>query len=342
MTTTRVKSDPLTVGPAPSDLGATKPMESVECVGPRMLPKRNALRFCTFVSESPMRSTVVNHGIIVVLDALGARHFHIQRCREYISARDDAMRIALEDYRLKNCGEDGVGPAVSLKPVASLTFGDSILFAWNFDTDKRRIPVALSFVASWVASFLVSMMARGFLYRGAMSTGAYVLANRTNTVIGPAVADAAAWYEMGDWFGVVATPSCERVIEYFREVKESASKSESGNQLYLDHLNSVGIRSDTVDYMSILEERFSQELVQYRVPFKPQEHTPDNRPTQLWVVNWPKTLFREKTNRSADARIAFYSALRNLEGPLPNDAVRKLANSIQFFDSCVSRTACGN
>ena len=49
-------------------------------------------------------------------------------------------------------------------------------------------------------------LGRGILFRGAFALGElYHVSQKTNTIMGPAITDAAVWYGMSDWVGVSAT-----------------------------------------------------------------------------------------------------------------------------------------
>lgn len=203
------------------------------------------------MSERP--PTRVTNGIIVLLDALGARAFDLGRCCDYIRDRDQAWREAKERAPLHPSGDE-IGISMDLEPVM-FTFGDTVLLAWDFSDCETRSVVAPSFVANRLTSFIEASLRRGILFRRAIAAGAYVIDQTTHTVIGPAVADAASWYEEIDWFGVVATPSCGIAVDYFREIKENAKNSDTVRENYLKYLNSIGgVGLD----VSILEEVYSR------------------------------------------------------------------------------------
>jgi hypothetical protein len=85
--------------------------------------------------------------------------------------------------------------------------------------------------------------------RGTIPIGKFYVDEESNTVMGAAVTDAAAWYDLVDWVGIHATPHATLL-------GESLLKQGGRN---LDHL-----------------------LVDYLIPFK------DRSPIELKAINWPK------------------------------------------------------
>src|SRR5438093_6617885 len=98
----------------------------------------------------------------------------------------------------------------------------------------------------------------------------YRVDERANTLMGPALTDAATWYERADWIGIHTTPYAT---------------------IFLDAL--------------LQRERYKLEyaLVDYQVPFK------DKNRMRLKAVNWPKGLFLNHGKNREQARAAMLHLL---------------------------------
>jgi hypothetical protein len=57
--------------------------------------------------------------------------------------------------------------------------------------------------------------------RGAVSVGEYI--QYDSTVLGPAIADVAAWYDSPEMIGVIATPRCGQFLNCLNESQEIVS-----------------------------------------------------------------------------------------------------------------------
>jgi hypothetical protein len=83
-------------------------------------------------------------------------------------------------------------------------FADSILITLPIEReDLSWFPIARVF--SGIGTVLATAFGRGILLRGAIATGQYI--ETDDAVLGPAILDAAHWYELADLFGVLATPN---------------------------------------------------------------------------------------------------------------------------------------
>jgi len=86
------------------------------------------------------------------------------------------------------------------------TFGDTILITLEQGNNEFAAEDLLPYAygIAWPSIFLG--IESDLLLRGAISVGDFV--RDETTVLGPALADAASWYEQADWIGIVATPRC--------------------------------------------------------------------------------------------------------------------------------------
>lgn len=168
------------------------------------------------------------------------------------------------------------------------TFGDTILFTWN--VGKDRVMKSLWPVADWLQRILYLGLYRGLALRGAVSVGEYLEAE--DTVIGPAVADAAAWYEQADWFGAMLTPA----LKY--------------------HLITA------IDSPGLSDMQCERWFVEYDVPLK------GGGKLKQWVVAWPYLVYASKKPPTPRATLA--TILWSF--PKPKGTESKYENSFRFFE----------
>jgi hypothetical protein len=82
-------------------------------------------------------------------------------------------------------------------------FGDTLLITYEIKdrSKEQQYFVGLGFI---LRLFLCEALQLGLMFRGSLSLGDYV--DKDSVVLGPAISDAAAWYEELDMMGVVLTP----------------------------------------------------------------------------------------------------------------------------------------
>jgi hypothetical protein len=138
---------------------------------------------------------------------------------------------------------------------------------------------------------------KGILFRGAISIGSFTVNEATNTVMGAAVTDAAAWYDRADWIGIVATPQASLLIQ---SVVEHEHKS-------LNHL-----------------------FVDYAVPIK------EGPALVLKAVNWPKAFFvAGLTPCEAGERQRAKCLALLAKNQVPRGTESKYFSTLKFFDHVV-------
>jgi len=174
--------------------------------------------------KGPMAGT----GVVAMLDVLGARNLDETGSSSLLSAMDellDEMESGWEQTKLKNPRPE---QAHLPSPGAAL-FGDTVVYYWDSQPllgyltsqrgdDMQGSPGNIEHVSIWLSAFLAMGYLRPIIYeglerglplRGIVAYGSYVVdaQKKRNVVIGPAVADAAAWYEKPDWIGISTCPS---------------------------------------------------------------------------------------------------------------------------------------
>jgi len=135
---------------------------------------------------------IVN-GIVLLLDALGAKTQTIEDSREYMRFINEGVEFFNEKLNENK-----------IHPLEIRTFGDTILLDWEIkeDTDIEKL---LDEICRVARVFLAIGYQSGFPLRGAISHGGY---EKTDlAILGPALTDAAQWHQQADWIGCIATPT---------------------------------------------------------------------------------------------------------------------------------------
>lgn len=165
-------------------------------------------------------------GIVLILDALGAKSLTLEGAREFLKLRDE---LAIDLPFVQNTMLKALSKAIDTSDdemITSndalyfleqskhdvITFGDS--FIYLFECDPKWIRHAFSLMAHWCSLLFSTAIRSKVFFRGALAVGNYLYGgHKSNTVLGPAVADAAAWCELADWIGIVVTPSSGYYLE---------------------------------------------------------------------------------------------------------------------------------
>lgn len=91
------------------------------------------------------------------------------------------------------------------EPTVSV-LSDTIVITMECDS-----PGSLFYVPVILNPMFVNLMKESFFIRGAIAYGDYM--HSGNTFVGPAIDDVAAWYEHGDWIGILTTPTTSYAID---------------------------------------------------------------------------------------------------------------------------------
>jgi hypothetical protein len=153
------------------------------------------------------------YGIVAMIDALGVRNATIEESITFIKNVKRLVGGApgfMSAYLQK---EESKHKKFQNEPPKLTTFGDTIIFSWEMK------PEELSKYFSDVGIFLSYVVESGIenqlAFRGAVSVGNYIQSGPT--VLGTAISDAAAWYDVPEIMGVIATPYCGQFLNIANE-----------------------------------------------------------------------------------------------------------------------------
>lgn len=229
-------------------------------------------------------------GLVAILDALGAASFNSDQVSRFINARAQVLD-ALHEKAEGGTIEGHRGELAGAR-LATFTFGDTVLIAYSAAESALTTEFLTRFFAV-VRHFVAHSLASQILFRGAIGSGWFYVNERSNTVMGDAVADAAGWYELADWVGVVATPRTTLAIRRL--------------------------------YENTAEKRWA--MLDYDVPLK------GGKRQRLFCVNWPKVFqvgHLTPLPGETDARRALLQCLA--AQPIPLGTESKYFNSLAFVE----------
>jgi hypothetical protein len=251
----------------------------------------------------------VRNGLVVLLDALGTRTLTSAGAQQFLHSRDtllDQIPIGpgyLSQRSLKNLDS----PVETIRPEPAV-FGDTIALTWDLGKTDHVITTqtmksALGLVCQWLPILMRTALSQRLLFRGAVSVGEFI--RESSTIVGPAVADAASWYEDAQWCGIVATPHCGLLI--------SQAQAAPGGFMSLEQ-----------DDQNLGAVWTGPSVVEYPVPVR------GNRTTRLYAVCWPLQYLTTASGDRRQARAAFLTHLEQF--PVPKGTEDKYENAVQFFD----------
>ena len=215
----------------------------------------------------------VKEGIVVLLDVLGARNISIDDCKKFIENRDEfvASLQPTPETLTKRFIDDINGDGGELPEPEIITFADTILLTWEVPLSVVASPLAI-LETDLSKSFVKAISEFQMLLRGAISVGKYIIDQ--STALGPAISDAAAWYERAEWSGIIVTPH-------------------AGNYLHI-HQNDL----EKFDEPACVKQSYAY----YPVPLK------DGAKLNLWCVSWPRYFSAAESREDAlEKRSIFFS-----------------------------------
>jgi hypothetical protein len=229
------------------------------------------------------------YGFVVLLDALGTKTDSIESSKKYLSVIADIETDMKSSHAVM---QQGRHDASIFDEFSVRFFGDTLLVTYEVKNKERESEYfeSLSFVLS---SFICTAIKLGILFRGSVSLGEYL--EEGNVVLGPAVFDAAMWYEKLEMIGIIATP------------KATLS------------LKSLFLSDDKT-----LDDAWNDGVF-INPPLK------NNIVAELFVFNWLIFLSYDDENGHEKTEKYFYKLIR--EFPVPLGAESKLQNTENFFQS---------
>jgi hypothetical protein len=244
--------------------------------------------------------TSAKFGCIALLDALGTRTASVANAQAYLTALAD-IRALMTQFQSRDIPVQGA--AVPGHPGGEFRirfFGDAILITLPFGRDELNwAPIARMF--SGTAAVVAAGVSRGIFFRGALAIGPYI--ESEDAVLGPAVLDAAHWYEMADMFGVIATPNAMFSILRIASDCDSLGSPRRG-----------------------VDEALG---VAYPVPLK------NGKTLTTRVADWPFSATIQSSEAMANTERWFFAKLQ--DALISPDVESKYTHSLEFLRYCAGR-----
>ena len=251
---------------------------------------------------------IESQGVVVLLDVLGTRANSSGQALETLKKFESFARDATESTSTAlRAGERlGMRPSTLVPKI----MGDMIVLLFpghQANGDESIILSEMGYCIHRIVQLFLRAIETQVFLRGAISYGDFVYSKRGNSVVGPAITDAANWCEKADWIGIQLTPSCGMHLETIQN-------------------------SDVKNLGCIL----------FDLPMSAKSHV---RILKTWCCDWPsqfsgklsKILGEEKVAKEAETRKDRNRLIKLLTTKLPFFPLgveSKYLNTLDFFDYC--------
>jgi hypothetical protein len=243
------------------------------------------------------------YGAVVLLDALGSKTNDMENSRAFLRKIEELKETVrhLKDLPANiNEGKESQEIEPVSRKIKFRYFGDSILITFAapanwFDDD------GLLMLSVVVNIYFCQALGKGILFRGAMAIGKYLESDTIS--LGPAIIDAATWYDKSDMMGVITTPATSNFMD-------AVLKIGSGTSEYFRKIPNLG-------------------YVRHEVPLsKAYEKKPNNIMT--YVLNWPEVVSSlMDLPENMDVLSWYYEQVKSLA--VPFGAESKYDNTVSFI-----------
>jgi hypothetical protein len=241
-----------------------------------------------------MEITLMITGLICIIDVLGTKGIWSREKPEVIVENWKNINKALcknvETFsKILDNKEEGY-------QFHFYTFSDSIIITVNVAEMNSLINLC-----GIVGDLFSYALEKKILFRGSISMGQFHSDEEGKIIIGPAIDDAAEWYNQSDWAGVNLTPKTSFWVDELIELNKSMD-------------------------LSIIQKIIKK----YAVPMK------KTNPISLWVVSWPSIYLnfdiKGKTLNKDKLRLKLLSMFSNTNIGLAEQS--KFYNTLSFFETC--------
>ena len=236
------------------------------------------------------------YGIIAILDALGASSYGDKEIKRFMQSRDIVVSLLTKKSM-------STSKKLNVNEVTTFTFNDTVLIVLESDSKQPSSDEIEAFLII-LRKFLVDSLVNSVLFRGAFAVGKFYKDEKTNTILGEAVTDAATWYDKADWIGLISTPRTSIYIDYLREKHQKSLK----------HL-----------------------ILNYDVPMS------DGGTRNLKTVNWPKVFWVDGITPCQPGESKRETLLKLFSTyNMPEGTDQKYYHAIQYFDYVMKKQKLKN
>ena len=233
-------------------------------------------------------------GAVILLDALGTKGIYgSEDGTEYVKK---LFKIHSENQKEIRRAEKRLG----IKLMNYSYFSDTVIIVLKMDGNMapRSIGYNLIPLGRFCDALFSGFFLRNIMVRGCISVGRYI--SHKGVIVGPAIDDAAAYYEKSDYIGLYCTPSTSLLLEsgYWGHLDFPWRDDEDGHEL--------------MNYW-----------YKYPVPLKGGSNI------IVYTVNWPFTIFRTSIEKGLDMHTFVLEQLAHK--PIPPEAVSKFRNTEAYI-----------
>ena len=176
----------------------------------------------SMASRVELNDVEEQHGLVVVLDALGVKGIQLRRNPQQFI--ETWMRIISvlrgTDSVLERLVHQGNLPPANR---SVMSFSDTIIITVTAENEEDTFRHAIQYIVNTFCFALV----HGVMLRGSIALGQFY--SSENMIIGPAMDDAIQWHDQLDWIGVAASPSTSSRLDYLK------SDGKQVDSLYVDY-----------------------------------------------------------------------------------------------------------
>ena len=244
----------------------------------------------------PVKNSTVQFkaGVVAFLDALGIKGVWARSAPEDVIEKWHLVLQYFRDSRERMAKR----AKAAFTSCQIMAFSDTVIIALEGDTGAADYGNLLPLAAELVVAPFLGALLQGVYFRGVISLGQFLSSDEL--IVGPAVDEAATWYQYPEWFGISLAPSAyfglERIIERGADV--------------------------------------SRWFISYPVPMKPQVGAAKTGgESKGWALSWPARISRTiaPNDRTITARTIVLSNFAKYPVDNPS-AYSKYINTLEFMD----------
>jgi hypothetical protein len=263
--------------------------------------------------DATYKSIHLKKGVIVFLDALGTktawtRKNPMELINSWGNVVNNFKKSAHSHNEFAEKMKNKLKNTFSSPKVDVVAFSDTIIISYSNSADEEKYSPLTSIME--VGFFLLrplfeSIIKYNIFLRGVISYGEFYLSESQYSIIGPAVEEAAEWYEQPEWFGISTTPSATYAFELAQQ-------------------------------KSFLTDAVNLCFMPYEVPLK--DNTKIKSYAVLWPLEYPKYIFKLIENEKFHYKRKLKSTRKMLLESFINNRVinknvsLKYENTLQFYD----------
>jgi hypothetical protein len=259
-------------------------------------------------------------GIVVIMDAVGTKDLNTEGCIKFFETRSQLLNELSANCQAIIRGKptsrvkyDFVHHLVSFADTVVLAIeikgftrkrGSLAFPTGNPEDDLAWYGACVRKISPVLSRFIRNGLSRGMAFRGALSIGEFIVDEKSSSILGPAINDAAQWYDQFSGFGINLTPHTALAI---------ASITNNEKELYKD------------------EFKENKECIFTDITLK------DNSKIKMYSINWPSAYYtdQEKSLTAFKSKSIFLKDIFGFNIPIGTE--NKYNSAIDFFMEVIEK-----